>query len=121
VNRYRLRRETLVRLLRRTAELATRVALGASSWQIQRQLWIENLLLALFGATAGIGVGFLAIRGLLLLLPEHFLPVASVPLDFRVLGFSLFLSLFTSVCSECCLLLPAGKSTCGLLWSVVQS
>jgi macrolide transport system ATP-binding/permease protein len=88
---------TLVRMLRRTAELATRVALGASSWQIQRQLWIENLLLALFGATVGIGVGFLAIRGLLLLLPEHFLPVASVPLDFRVLGFTLFLSLFTSI------------------------
>ena len=88
---------TLVRMLRRTAELATRVALGASSWQIQRQLWIENLLLALFGATVGVGVGFLALRGLLLFLPEHFLPVASVPLDFRVLGFTLFLSLFTSV------------------------
>jgi macrolide transport system ATP-binding/permease protein len=88
---------TLVRMLRRTAEIATRVALGASSWQIQRQLWIENLLLALFGATVGIGVGFLALRGLLLLLPEHFLPVANVPLDTRVLVFTLFLSLLTSV------------------------
>jgi len=88
---------TLVRMLRRSAEIATRVALGASSWQIQRQLWIENLLLALFGATVGIGVGFLALRGLLLLLPEHFLPVANVPLDTRVLVFTLFLSLSTSV------------------------
>src|SRR5580704_2385613 len=88
---------TLVRMLRRTAEIATRVALGASSWRIQRQLWIENLLLALFGATVGIGVGFLALRGLLLLLPEHFLPVAGVPLDGRVLAFTLFLSLLTSV------------------------
>jgi predicted permease len=88
---------TLVRMLRRTAEIATRVALGASNWQIQRQLWIENLLLALFGATAGIGVGFLALRGLLLLLPEHFLPVANVPLDSRVLAFTLFLSLLTSL------------------------
>ena len=88
---------TLVRMLRRTAEIATRAALGASSWQIQRQLWIENLLLALFGATVGIGVGFLALRGLLLLLPEHFLPVATVPLDARVLAFTLSLSLFTSV------------------------
>jgi macrolide transport system ATP-binding/permease protein len=88
---------TLVRMLRRTAEIATRVALGASSWQIQRQLWIENLLLALFGATVGIGVGFLALRGLLLLLPEHFLPVSNVPLDTRVLVFTLFLSLLTSV------------------------
>jgi len=88
---------TLVRMLRRTAEIATRAALGASSWQIQRQLWIENLLLAFFGAAVGIGVGFLALRGLLLLLPEHFLPVANVPLDVRVLGFTLSLSLLTSV------------------------
>ncbi|HEY6412066.1 MAG TPA: ADOP family duplicated permease [Edaphobacter sp.] len=88
---------TLVRMLRRTGEIATRMALGASRWQIQGQLWIENLLLALVGGTAGIGVGFLALRGLLLLLPEHFLPVANVPLDRHVLGFTLFLSLLTSV------------------------
>jgi len=88
---------TLVRVLRRHAEIATRVALGASHWQIQRQLWIENLLLAVIGGTIGIGVGLLALRGLLLLLPEHFLPVASVSLDIRVLGFAFFLSLLTSV------------------------
>ncbi|MEO7143677.1 MAG: FtsX-like permease family protein, partial [Bryobacteraceae bacterium] len=88
---------TLVRMLRRTGEIATRLALGASRWQIQRQLWIENLLLALVGGAAAIGAGFLALRGLLLLLPEHFLPVANVPLDSRVLGFTLSLSLLTSV------------------------
>jgi macrolide transport system ATP-binding/permease protein len=88
---------TLVRMLRRTGEIATRLALGASRWQIQRQLWIENLLLALVGGGAGIGVGFLALRGLLLRLPEHFLPVANVPLDSRVLTFALFLSLLASV------------------------
>ena len=75
---------TLVRMLRRTPEIATRLALGASRWQIQKQLWIENLLLAVVGGAAGVAVGFLALRGLLLLLPEHFLPVASVPLDGRV-------------------------------------
>jgi macrolide transport system ATP-binding/permease protein len=88
---------TLVRMLRRRGEIATRLALGASSGQIQRQLWIENLLLALVGGAAGIGVGFIALRGLLLLLPEHFLPVATVPLDARVLGFTLTLSLLTCV------------------------
>jgi predicted permease len=88
---------TLVRVLRRSGEIATRMALGASRWQIQRQLWIENLLLALIGGAAGIGAGFLALRGLLLLLPEHFLPVANVPLDGRVLGFTLSVSLLTSV------------------------
>jgi predicted permease len=88
---------TLVRMLRRTPEVATRLALGASRWHIQMQLWVETLLLACVGGTAGVAVGFVALRGLLLLLPEHFLPVASVPLDGRVLGFTLVISLLTSV------------------------
>jgi macrolide transport system ATP-binding/permease protein len=88
---------TLVRMLRRTSEVATRLALGASGWQIQRQFWIENLLLALAGGAVGVGVGFIALRGLLVLLPEHFLPVASVPLDGRVMIFSLVVSVLTSV------------------------
>jgi predicted permease len=88
---------TLVRMMRRTAEVATRLALGASRWQIERQFWIENLLLALIGGAAGVGMGFLALRGLLALLPEHFLPVTRVSLDGRVLAFTLVLSLLTSV------------------------
>jgi macrolide transport system ATP-binding/permease protein len=88
---------TLVRMLRRTSEIATRLALGASPWQVQRQLWIENLLLAVIGGAAGIEVGFLALRGLLLLLPEHFLPVATVSLDSSVLAFTLLLTLVTSI------------------------
>ena len=88
---------TLVRVMRRTSEVATRLALGASRWQIQKQFWIENLLLALLGGAVGIGVGLVSLRGLLLLLPEHFLPVAGVPLDGRVVGFTLAASLLTSV------------------------
>jgi len=88
---------TLVRMLRRTPEVATRLALGASPWQIQKQLWVENLLLALVGGTAGVAVGFVALHGMLLLLPEHLLPVASVPLDGRVLAFTILIALLTSV------------------------
>ena len=88
---------TLVQMMRRTPEVATRLALGASRWQIQRQFWIENLLRALLGGAASIGLGVLALRGLLLLLPEHFLPVTHVPLDSRVLAFTLGVSLLTSV------------------------
>ena len=88
---------TMVRMLRRTSEVVTRLAVGASPWQIQKQFWIENLLLALVGGGVGIGVGFLALRGLLLLLPEHFLPVASVPIDARVMVFTLGATLLTSV------------------------
>lgn len=88
---------TLVRMSRRTSEVATRLALGASGWQIQRQFWIENLLLALLGGTVAIGFALLALKGLFLLLPEHFLPVASVPIDARVLIFTLTVSVLTSV------------------------
>ncbi|HUH62404.1 MAG TPA: ABC transporter permease [Terracidiphilus sp.] len=88
---------TLVRTLRRAPEIATRLAVGATHWRVQRQLWIENLLLALMGGSCGIGVAALALRGLLQLLPEHFLPVAGVPLDGRVLAFTLVVSLSTSV------------------------
>ena len=88
---------TLVRMSRRLPEIATRVALGASRWQIQKQLWIENLVLAFLGGGAGVGVGYLALRGLLSLLPEGYLPVANVPLDGRVLAFTLAVALLTSI------------------------
>ncbi len=88
---------TLVRMLRRTSEIATRVSLGASLWHVQLQLWIENLLLALVGGAAGVCVGAIALRSLLLLLPQHFLPVAEVSLDGRVLIFTLALALLTSM------------------------
>lgn len=71
---------TLARMLRRTGEISTRLALGASQWQIQRQLWIENLLLAMLGGIAALGVGFAALRALLLLLPEHFCRLRASPL-----------------------------------------
>lgn len=88
---------TLVRMARRSSEVATRMALGASQWRIQRQLWIENLMLAGAGGAVGTGVGFAALRGLLALLPAHFLPVAGVALDGRVLTFTLVVALLTSV------------------------
>jgi predicted permease len=88
---------TLVRMVRRTPEMATRLALGASRWQIQKQLWMENLLLALVGGLAGVAVGYAALQGLLSLLPKNFLPVGEVALDGRVLAFTLLVALATSV------------------------
>jgi putative ABC transport system permease protein len=87
----------VVRAVRRIPEVATRLALGASHWQVQKQFWIENLLLGMIGGAAGIGIGFAALRGLLSLLPESFLPVASVPLDLRVLAFTVAVSVLTAV------------------------
>jgi predicted permease len=88
---------TLVRVLRRSSEIATRLALGASTWRVRKQLWIENVLLALLGGIAGFCTAFVVLRGLLLLLPEHFLPVRGISVDNRALAFALFVSLATSV------------------------
>jgi len=88
---------TVVHLARRTPEIATRLALGASRWQVQRQLWIENLALACVGGASGAGVGFVALQGLLSLLPKDYLPVSGVPLDSRVLVFTLIVSVLTSL------------------------
>ena len=100
---------TLVRMMRRSAEVATRLTLGASRWQIQKQFWIENLLLAMAGGVVGVAVGFVALRGLLQLLPEHFLPVEHVPLDGRVMAFTLAVSLMTSILFGMLPALAAGK------------
>ncbi|MFC5862003.1 ADOP family duplicated permease [Acidicapsa dinghuensis] len=88
---------TLVRMMRRGPEMATRLALGASRWQVRRQIWVEHLMLALLGGAAGVLVGYGALRELIVLLPEHYLPTASVPLDGRVLLFTLAVSVVTSV------------------------
>lgn len=88
---------TLVRMMRRSQEIATRLALGASRWQIERQFWMENLLPAVMGGVAGIGVGYLGLHGLLKLLPQGYLPVEHVTLDTRVLLFTLGISVVTSV------------------------
>lgn len=88
---------TLIRITRRTPEIATRLALGATHWQIQKQLWTENLLLAFLGGGAGMSIGILALRGLLSLLPENYLPISTIPLDARVLTFTLVVSLLTSI------------------------
>jgi len=81
----------LTRLSARQKELSVRSALGASRGRVARQLLIEALLLAVAGATIGIGVAaigqrLVAISGLL---PDW----VSLSLDLRVLAFTLAVAL----------------------------
>ena len=88
---------TLVRIARRTPEIATRLALGASQWVVLRQLWVENFVLALVGS----GIGLALARGLLStlpgFLPDSMMPLGGASMDFRVLAFTFGASLFTSL------------------------
>ena len=88
----------LVRIARRTREIATRLALGATRLEVLRQLWIVNLVLALLGAAvAGLGLAMAILDGLQRLLPEEMLPVGGFSIDSRVLAFTFGASLLTSV------------------------
>lgn len=64
----------LVRGLGRAREISVRAALGASRWQLVRQLLAENATLALAGGAIGVALAAFAVRGFLAFAP------ATVPL-----------------------------------------
>ena len=88
---------TLVRLRRRSHELATRLALGAARWQLMQQLWAESAVLALVGGTVGLATAVGLLRALVALLPPDIVPFGGVALDMRVLLFTLVISVGTSL------------------------
>ena len=79
----------------RTKEIAIRAALGAGRARLVRQFVVEGLLLSLFGTLAGLGVAQLGLSVLLKFVPQQIPRLAQVGLDWRVLGFTLSLSLVT--------------------------
>jgi putative ABC transport system permease protein len=85
----------------RKREFATRVALGASRWQIVRQLLAESLLLSLSGGLLGLLVGYVSVRLLLSVnvggLPRLGKDGAAVALDARLLLFTLGVSVLTGI------------------------
>ncbi len=70
---------------KRRHEFATRQALGASRWQLARQLAMESGSLGFLGAVAGIGIAWLGVPALLSLAPSELGLPAQVALDWRLL------------------------------------
>jgi predicted permease len=91
----------LVRATGRRREIAIRAAIGGSRGRLIRQLLTESVVLSLAGGALGLVVGVLGIRALLAVntagLPRVGEDGALVGLDWRVLGFTLVVSLATGI------------------------
>ena len=87
----------LARAATRTREVAIRTALGASRWRVVKQLLTESLVLAVMGGALGLLLA-LWCRDLLVAFSPGDIPrLDEARLDGRVLGFSLGITLLTTV------------------------
>jgi len=96
----------LARASTRRQELFVRLALGAARSRLIRQLLTESILLALFGAVAGVVLALWGVHALVSMLPVS--SVVKVNPDWLVLGFTLVISVLTGVLFG---LIPALRSS----------
>ncbi|HSB27743.1 MAG TPA: ABC transporter permease [Pyrinomonadaceae bacterium] len=81
----------------RHRETAVRAALGASRGRIVRQFLTESLLLSGIGGVAGLLVAFWGVRLLVALIPKDTPRIEEIALDYRVVIFTLGISLLTGI------------------------
>ncbi len=89
----------LVRAAGRKREIGIRVAIGATRARLIRQLLSESIALSLAGGVLGLILGVTGIRALLALNPGDIPRIghSAVTADFRVIGFTLLISLATGL------------------------
>ncbi|HLK09686.1 MAG TPA: ABC transporter permease, partial [Candidatus Angelobacter sp.] len=88
----------LARATARTKEVGVRLSIGASRQRLIRQFLTESMMLSLLGGAAGLLFAWGASRALVLLLSERREDFALSPsLDWRVLGFTIGVTLATGI------------------------
>ncbi|HEV7521900.1 MAG TPA: ABC transporter permease [Candidatus Angelobacter sp.] len=87
----------LVRVMRRSGELATRLALGASKASIFRQLMMEPAILAFSGGLLGLGLAVLSLGLFARFTPADMMPLGGLAIDGRVLVFALLATVATGL------------------------
>ena len=78
----------LARALSRGKELAVRAALGASRWQLMRQMLTESILLGIFGALAGVMLAVWSLDAILALSPARVARFQETRIDLVALFFT---------------------------------
>jgi putative ABC transport system permease protein len=87
----------LARAAARQKEIALRLALGASSWRVMRQLLTESILLAVLGGGLGLLIGWWGLKLFIAASPANVARLDQVTLDLTALGFTVGISLFTGL------------------------
>jgi predicted permease len=101
----------LSRAVGRRGELAVRAALGASRGRLVRQMVIEAATIALAGGIIGLALAPAGTAVMAQLTPRGFAELPSSVLDLRLLGFTLALSVVTSVAFSLVPALQASRVT----------
>ena len=87
----------LARATGRSREMAVRAAIGAGGGRIVRQMVVENLVLAVLGALAGLVVAWASFGVLGTLVPENLRDVSVLRIDWRVMGFAMLVAVATGI------------------------
>jgi putative ABC transport system permease protein len=87
----------LARSMARRKEFAVRVALGASRFQLLRQILIESVLLSLIGGAAGLFLAFWLMDLFIAISPTAFSHTQAIRIDGPVLVFTFVLATVTGV------------------------